>query len=105
MEIWSAASSLMMSNLMVGTVMTMVYYLGKDSIWSSLLIYAPVTLISAVLIRDNYSKQYLFSNVLAIAHGAAHVIYPFLNEHIGVNKEIDVWQDQIIHLSQSILFA
>jgi hypothetical protein len=85
--------------------MTMVYYLGKESIWSTALIYAPISLISVVLIRDNYSKPYLFSNLLAISHGIAHLVYPFLNEHIGVNKEIDVWQDQIVHLLQSVLFA
>ncbi len=83
--------------------MTMVYYLGKDSPWSSLLIYAPVSMISYVLIRDKYPITYTISNILAIGHGIAHVTYPFLNEHIGVNKSIDVWQDQIIHLGQSIL--
>jgi hypothetical protein len=91
------------SNIMVGTVMSMVYMLGKDSILSSLLIYAPVTMISAVLIRDKYPASYTFSNLLAIGHGLAHLTYPFLNEHIGVNKSVDVWQDQIIHLGQSIL--
>jgi hypothetical protein len=90
-------------NLMVGTVMAMVYYLGKESIWSTVLIYAPVSMISYVLIRDRYPVIYIVSNILAIGHGVAHVTYPFLNEHIGVNKSIDVWQDQIIHLGQSIL--
>lgn len=104
-EIYKAVSLLALSNFMVGTVMSLVYYLGKESIYSSLLIYGPVSLISVVLIRDNYSKPYLFSNILAICHGIAHLVFPFLNEHIGVNKEIDVWQDQIVHLLQATLFA
>lgn len=91
------------SNFMVGAVMSMVYYFGKESVWSSLLIYGPVSLISIVLIRDRYPLSYTVSNLLAIGHGVAHVTYPFLNEHIGVNKSIDVWQDQIIHMGQSIL--
>jgi hypothetical protein len=42
---------------------------------------------------------------LAIGHGLAHVIYPFLNKEIGVNRLVDVWQDQIFHLGQAILFS
>lgn len=102
-DMMHACFLLLGSNIMVGTVMSMVYMLGKDSIISSILIYAPVTMISAVLIRDKYPASYTFSNLLAIGHGLAHVTYPFLNEHIGVNKSVDVWQDQIIHLGQSIL--
>ena len=101
--IWQACLLLMGSNIMVGTVMSLVYYFGKESIVSSLLIYAPVSLISCVLIRDQYPISYTFSNLLAIGHGIAHLTYPFLNEYIGVNKSIDVWQDQIIHMGQSIL--
>jgi len=102
-NIRQACMVLLASNMMVGTVMSMVYYLGKDSFVSSVLIYAPVSMISYVLIRDRYPFTYTFSNLLAIGHGVAHVTYPFLNEHIGVNKSIDVWQDQIIHMGQSIL--
>jgi hypothetical protein len=102
-NIMQACMLLLGSNIMVGTVMGMVYYLGKESIVSSLLIYAPVTMISVVLIRDKYPMSYVVSNLLAIGHGLAHVTYPFLNEHIGVDKSVDVWQDQIIHLGQSLL--
>ena len=102
-NIMQACMLLLGSNILVGSVMTMVYFLGKDSVLSSLLIYAPVTMISLVLIRDKYPFSYTFSNLLAIGHGLAHITYPFLNEHIGVNKSVDVWQDQIIHLGQSIL--
>jgi hypothetical protein len=102
-NVLQACMLLLGSNIMVGSVMTMVYCLGKDSIVSSLLIYAPVSMISAVLVRDKYPTSYLVSNILAIGHGIAHVTYPFLNEHIGVDKSVDVWQDQIIHLGQSVL--
>ena len=98
-----ACTILLGSNLIVGTVMSIVYWFGKDSWISSIVIYAPVSLISLVLIRDKYPFSYILSNLLAIGHGLAHVTYPFLNELIGVNKSIDVWQDQIIHLGQSIL--
>ena len=102
-NIFQACMLLLGSNIMVGSVMAMIYYLGKDSVLSSLLIYAPVSMISVVLIRDKYPFSYIFSNLLAIGHGLAHISYPFLNEHIGVNKTVDVWQDQIIHLGQSLL--
>ena len=102
-NVLQACMLLLGSNIMVGSVMTMVYLLGKDSIVSSLLIYVPVSMCSVVLVRDKYPTSYVVSNILAIGHGLAHVTYPFLNEHIGVDKSIDVWQDQIIHLGQSVL--
>jgi hypothetical protein len=79
-NILQACMLLLGSNIMVGSVMAMVYFLGKDSVLSSLLIYAPVSMISVVLIRDKYPLSYTLSNLLAIGHGIAHVTYPFLNE-------------------------
>jgi hypothetical protein len=93
------------SNILVGTVMSLVYYLGKNSILSSILIYLPIFLICIVSIRDKYSFSFIFSCVLAVLHGQAHVIYPFINEVIGVNGLVDVWQDQILHCFQSVLFS
>jgi hypothetical protein len=100
-----AIGMLMMSNVMVGTVMSMVYYLGKTSVFADALIYGPATLIGIVSLRDGCSKTFIFSTALALCHGYAHLRYPFLNEEIGVNKSVDVWQDQIVHLLQSALFA
>jgi hypothetical protein len=102
---FTAFTTLMMSNFLIGVVMALVYHLGKDSLYSDILIYAPILSIIIVLIRDKFSFSFVFSAVLAVAHGRAHVIYPFLNEIIGVNKEVDVWQDQILHLGQAVLFS
>ena len=93
------------SNVLVGTVMSMVYYLGKNSFLSYVLIYLPISLITFVSIRDKYSFSFIFSCILAVLHGLAHVFYPFINEVIGVNSTIDVWQDQVFHLLQSVLFS
>jgi len=83
--------------------MFLVYYIGKNSLISTIIIYAPISIISLRTIYQKYSYIYTFSCFLAITHGLAHVIYPFLNEEIGVDKTIDIWQDQLIHLSQSII--
>ena len=91
------------SNIMLSIFMSMVYFFGKDSIISSIIIYAPISTITLVLIRDKYAFSYTFSNLLAIIHGITHIVYPFINENVGINKNIDVWQDQIIHVCQAIL--
>ena len=56
-----------------------------------------------MLIRDKFSFYFIFSCFISIIHGLSHKYYPFLDEKVGVNKEIDVWQDQIVHLNQAIL--
>ena len=94
---------LVVSNITLSLFMSLVYFFGKDSIISSIIIYVPISTITLVLIRDKYAFSYTFSNLLAIIHGIAHIAYPFLNENIGINKNIDVWQDQLIHLCQAIL--
>ena len=94
---------LLTSNIMLAIFMLMVYFFGKDSIISSIIIYAPISTITLVVIRDKYAFSYTFSNLLAIIHGITHIAYPFLNEHSGINKTIDVWQDQVIHVCQAIL--
>jgi hypothetical protein len=104
-NIMHAIVLLLGSNLLVGTVMSLIYYLGKNSILSSILIYLPIFLICIVSIRDKYSFSFIFSCVLAVMHAQAHVIYPFINEVIGVNGLVDVWQDQILHFFQSVLFS
>ena len=74
--------------------------------WLSwLLIYGPILGITTVVCRDQYSFTFAFSTWLAIAHGLAHVIFPFLDEHLGVVKSVSVWEDQTLHLGQAILFA
>jgi len=85
--------------------MFIVYILGKDSISSDILIYAPVILILTRLIRDNFTVSFTYSCFLAFSHGLVHHFYPFLDENIGVNTSIDVWQDQILHLGQAVLFS
>lgn len=92
-------------NLMVASMMSVVYLLGKDNMLTDLFIYGPITGIMIVLIRDKYAFLYTMSACLAIAHGIAHVVYPFLDESQGVNREIDVWQDQVLHFFQAALFS
>jgi hypothetical protein len=65
----------------------------------------PIVLLNAVSLRDHAPAIYVFSQWLAIGHGLAHVFYPFLDEHSGVVKSVDVWQDQLLHLGQAALFG
>ena len=85
--------------------MYLVYILGPNTIWSDILIYGPIISIIIVLIRDKFTFSYIISCVLAFLHGFAHKFYPFLNSEVGVDKNVDVWQDQTIHLGQIIVFA
>lgn len=94
---------LTISNFMIIFTMFIVYNLGKNSILSDIIIYCPIILIIIVLIRDKFSFYFIFSCFISIIHGLSHKYYPFLDEKVGVNKEIDVWQDQIVHLNQAIL--
>lgn len=96
---------LLFSNLMVASMMAVVYLLGKDNPLTNLFIYGPITGILIVLVRDKYAFLYTVSSLLAIAHGVAHVLYPFLDESSGVNHEVEVWQDQVVHLFQAVLFS
>lgn len=96
---------LMCSNVSVGSVMAAVYFLGHKNPLCHALIYGPIACMGFVMIRDKYAFKYVLSIFLAIVHGLAHVINPFLDEHVGVNKSVDVWQDQIVHLGQAVLFS
>ena len=103
--IYYAGALLVASNFLVYSMMSVVYLLGKESMLSNLFIYGPITGIITTSVRDKYSFTFVLSSTLAAAHGVAHVVYPFLDEDIGVNRSIDVWQDQFLHLGQSVLFS
>jgi len=96
---------LIASNILVFANMYGVYLFGQNSYMSWLLVYGPILGISAVQCRDQMSFTFTFSTWLAIAHGLAHCIFPFLDSALGVNKSVSVWEDQCLHLGQSILFA
>ena len=104
-HIFNSIILLGLSNFLIVGTMFLVYCLGKDTIYSDLLIYSPIILILTVLVRDKFTFSFTFSCLLALLHGLAHKFYPFLDENIGVNTSIDVWQDQILHLGQAILFS
>ena len=107
--IYYAGALLVASNYLVYSMMSIVYLFGKASILSNLFIYGPIAGIITTSVRDKYSFPFVLSSTLAtshgVAHGLAHVVYPFLDEDIGVNRSIDVWQDQFLHLGQSVLFS
>jgi hypothetical protein len=96
---------LSVAQLVVGLVMGSVYVLGKESYASWLLIYGPITMIALVCFRDKMDLTFTVSCLLSITHGIAHNVYPFLDEHHGVVRSVDVWQDQIVHLGQAVLFG
>ena len=104
-KILSAFFLLIFSNILIASTMYLVYILGPNTIWSDILIYGPIISIIIVLIRDKFTFYYIISCVLAFLHGFAHKFYPFLNSEVGVDKNVDVWQDQTIHLGQIIVFA
>jgi hypothetical protein len=103
--IYYAGAILTASNFLVYSMMSLVYLFGKESMLSNLFIYGPIAGIITTSVRDKYSFTFVLSSTLALAHGVAHVVYPFLDEDIGVNHNIDVWQDQFLHLDQSVLFS
>merc|ERR1719277_2190491 len=45
------------------------------------------------------------SSCIALGHGLMHKIWPFLDSVTGVNHEVDVWQDQILHAFQGVLYG
>ena len=100
-----ASSLLICSNIIMGLTMLLVYFLGPNTWLTEMLIYGPIFSILIVLVRDQFTFSYIVSCILAILHGFAHKYYPFLDSNIGVNKNIDVWQDQIMHLGQIIIFT
>ena len=81
---------LMCSNFVVGSVMGAVFLLGQNNPLSDMLIYGPIVCIFLVTIYDKYAISYILSVLLAIVHGLAHVFYPFLNDTIGVNRQVSV---------------
>lgn len=101
--LYQSSIILLESSVLVGSNMFFVYCLGKNSFISTFIIYGPITIITIYSIHQRFSCLYIFSCLLSITHGIAHILYPFLNEQIGVNIIVDVWQDQIIHMGQSIL--
>ena len=103
--IYYAGALLTASNFLVYSMMYVVYFLGKESALSNIFIYGPIVGIVTTSVRDKYSFTFVLSSTLAVAHGVAHVAYPFLDEDIGVNRNIDAWQDQFLHLGQSVLFT
>merc|ERR1712232_723925 len=96
---------LLQGSLLLVLHIGVVYLLGKESIISVIFIYAPITFMLLVHVRDKYSHVVVISCLIAIAHGLAHLNYPFLDDVHGVNHEVDVWQDQCVHCSQAFLFA
>mmetsp|Transcript_20844 Transcript_20844/g.37537 ORF Transcript_20844/g.37537 Transcript_20844/m.37537 type:complete len:536 (+) Transcript_20844:63-1670(+) len=100
-----AGCLLFTSSLLLAGHMAAIYVLGKTSVWSTLLIYGPITISTLILIRDGHSKTMTISCVLVIGHGIAHLVYPFIDENQGVVKGVDVWQDQCLHAGQAILFS
>jgi len=101
----SAAMLLLQGSLLLGAHMFLVYVMGSWSIGSYLLIYSPIIFMTGVLIRDGYSHVIIISALISILHGCMHLNYPFLDEHLGVVREVDVWQDQCVHASQAVLFT
>lgn len=102
--IYYAGALLTASNVLVYSMMAIVYIFGKETLLSNLFIYGPIAGIITTSVRDKYSFTFVLSSSLAAAHGVAHVVYPFLDEVTGVNHR-DVWQDQLLHLGQSVLFS
>lgn len=107
-ELWCmlrAVTLLFASNVLLGIHLTTIHFMGKNSLFSWLLVYGPVTLYTILLICDRSSWMMIVSILLAMMHGIAHVVYPFLDEIDGVVKTVDVWQDQILHAGQAVLFV
>jgi len=95
----------MLGNLSVGANLAAVWHLGQTSPWSPVVIYGPLAIAVLFMIRDKVSKVMIVSSCIALGHGLAHLFYPFLDSVTGVNHEVDVWQDQILHAFQGVLFS
>merc|ERR1712232_1482100 len=100
-----AAAMIMLGNLSVGLNLAAIWHLGQDSTLAPLVIYAPLSLAVILMIRDKASQVMIVSSCIALLHGLAHKFYPFLDSTTGVNHEVDVWQDQILHAFQGVLFG
>jgi len=100
-----AAGMIMLGNLSVGANLAVVWHLGQTSPWSAVVIYGPLAIAVFFMIRDKVSKVMIFSSCIALGHGLAHLFFPFLDSVKGVNHEVDVWQDQILHAFQGVLFS
>eukprot|EP00931_Biecheleriopsis_adriatica_P007817 TRINITY_DN109070_c0_g1_i1.p1 TRINITY_DN109070_c0_g1~~TRINITY_DN109070_c0_g1_i1.p1 ORF type:complete len:536 (+),score=100.70 TRINITY_DN109070_c0_g1_i1:92-1699(+) len=105
MCVLKAAGLLFVSNMLLAVHMAVIYALGKNTLESALVIYGPITLCTLVLMRDENWVGMIWSCMLAVAHGIAHVVYPFLDEIHGVVTSVDVWQDQLLHAGQAFLFS
>jgi len=96
---------IMLGNLSVGINLAAVWHLGQRSPWAPVVIYGPLALAVMFMIRDKVSKVMIVSSCIALGHGTAHLFFPFLDSVTGVNHEVDVWQDQILHAFQGVLFG
>jgi hypothetical protein len=96
---------LTLSSICIGVFLAIVWVLGQDSIFSTMVIYGPLSFATILMIRDKFSKVMIVSSCVALGHGLAHKVFPFLDSEVGVNHEVDVWQDQILHAFQGILFG
>lgn len=101
----AAISRITACNAVVGTLMGLVFVCGKNSHISTGLIYGPALALLAYSIKKQLPVVFSLSIFVSICHALAHVIYPFLDEVQGVNTGIDVWQDQSVHLFQSLFVS
>lgn len=95
---------LLQANISLGIHMAAVYYLGKNSWASHAVVYGPITIFICELLYNGNSKLMIVSAIVAHWHGLAHVLYPFLDEKLGVVYDVAVWQDQLLHAVQGFLF-
>merc|ERR1712217_707210 len=96
---------LTLSSICIGVFLAIVWVLGQDSIFSTMVIYGPLSFATILMIRDKFSKVMIVSSCVALGHGLAHKVFPFLDSEVGVNHEVDVWQDQILHAFQGVIFS
>lgn len=99
----AASSVLVASNVAVVATMVAVHFLGPWSLASWCLIYGPVLDLLHFVPPHAAPAWWWCSLALAVVHGAAHVVWPFLDENVGVNRNVSVWQDQTVHLGQAVL--
>jgi len=104
-DFFKGLSLIMMSTMLVGAHLATVFYIGQASFISTLIIYVPLSVAVLFMLRDGVSNVMVVSSVVAIGHGFAHKFYPFLDSEVGVNHEVDVWQDQILHAFQGVIFS
>ncbi len=90
----------------VATVMFTTYFLPEDSFISTLIIYAPISLlILDDCVTPNKFSLFTSSSILSVVHGWTHYNYRFLSSENGVDRWVEgVTIDQCIHLIQAFLF-